>query len=162
MSSALLRVLSAAHLTNHMNYELFGNTNPHLHWPIVPRYKTDSRWGQPIWEGYPRSEFKINRQFRPNFLSIYGIDTQTITKVGEGSRRTTVAPPRPRASPRGRCSHGDVDSISLVFMRRKTSYADFSCGILVSVRLNKPLRLCGWFTSPDSIILKYSAVITSN
>lgn len=30
---------------DHMNYELLGNTNPHLHWHIVPRYKTDPRWG---------------------------------------------------------------------------------------------------------------------
>lgn len=46
---------------DHMNYELLGNTNPHLHWHIIPRYKHDPRWGQPIWEGYPRNEFKLNR-----------------------------------------------------------------------------------------------------
>lgn len=46
---------------DHMNYELLGNTNPHLHWHIIPRYKTDPRWGQPIWEDYPRNEFTINR-----------------------------------------------------------------------------------------------------
>ena len=46
---------------DHMNYELLGNTNPHLHWHIVPRYKNDPRWGQPIWEGYPRNEFNLNR-----------------------------------------------------------------------------------------------------
>jgi diadenosine tetraphosphate (Ap4A) HIT family hydrolase len=51
---------------DHMNYELLGNTNPHLHWHIVPRYKTDPRWGQPIWEGYQRNEFKINRQILPD------------------------------------------------------------------------------------------------
>lgn len=50
---------------DHLNYELLGNTNPHLHWHIIPCYKTDPRWGQPIWEGYPRNEFKINRHTLP-------------------------------------------------------------------------------------------------
>ncbi len=34
-----------------MNYELLGNGMPHLHWHLVPRYKTDPMWGRPIWTG---------------------------------------------------------------------------------------------------------------
>jgi len=32
-----------------MNYELLGNRVSHLHWHVVPRYKTDPCWGNPIW-----------------------------------------------------------------------------------------------------------------
>lgn len=55
------QAIRTALVPDHMNYELLGNSNPHLHWHIVPRYKTDPRWGQPIWEGYPRGEFTHNR-----------------------------------------------------------------------------------------------------
>jgi diadenosine tetraphosphate (Ap4A) HIT family hydrolase len=34
---------------DHMNVESLGNVMPHLHWHVVPRYKNDGRWGQPIW-----------------------------------------------------------------------------------------------------------------
>ena len=34
---------------DHVNLELMGNVIPHLHWHIIPRYKSDPRWGAPIW-----------------------------------------------------------------------------------------------------------------
>jgi diadenosine tetraphosphate (Ap4A) HIT family hydrolase len=32
-----------------MNYASLGNVVPHLHWHIVPRYRSDPRWGGPIY-----------------------------------------------------------------------------------------------------------------
>ena len=32
-----------------MNYELIGNMVPHIHWHIVPRFRTDALWPQTIW-----------------------------------------------------------------------------------------------------------------
>ena len=34
---------------DHMNVELLGNVIAHLHWHLVPRRRTDARWGGPIW-----------------------------------------------------------------------------------------------------------------
>ena len=41
--------IMAAVNPDHINIELLGNAIPHLHWHIFPRYKSDSRWGGPIW-----------------------------------------------------------------------------------------------------------------
>jgi diadenosine tetraphosphate (Ap4A) HIT family hydrolase len=35
---------------DHMNIALLGNSCPHLHWTIVPRYRRDPRWGRPVWD----------------------------------------------------------------------------------------------------------------
>ncbi|MCL5433120.1 MAG: HIT family protein [Patescibacteria group bacterium] len=32
-----------------LNYELLGNTEPHMHWHIIPRYKTEKEFQRPIW-----------------------------------------------------------------------------------------------------------------
>jgi diadenosine tetraphosphate (Ap4A) HIT family hydrolase len=42
---AIMRTVRA----DHINIETLGNLVPHLHWHIVPRYRTDPRWGAPIW-----------------------------------------------------------------------------------------------------------------
>ena len=55
------RALRSVFRPDHMNYECLGNTSPHLHWHIIPRYRSDPRWGQPVWEGWPRNEFTVNR-----------------------------------------------------------------------------------------------------
>jgi diadenosine tetraphosphate (Ap4A) HIT family hydrolase len=41
---AIMRVCTP----DHINVVCQGNVVPHLHWHIVPRYKTDPRWGAPI------------------------------------------------------------------------------------------------------------------
>jgi len=45
ISSAIVKVFKP----DKMNYELLGNWVSHLHWHVVPRYKTDPCWGNPIW-----------------------------------------------------------------------------------------------------------------
>jgi diadenosine tetraphosphate (Ap4A) HIT family hydrolase len=32
-----------------MNYELIGNMVPHIHWHIVPRFRTDPLWPRTVW-----------------------------------------------------------------------------------------------------------------
>ena len=34
-----------------MNYELLGNMVPHMHWHLVPRFRSDPLWPRPIWSG---------------------------------------------------------------------------------------------------------------
>lgn len=34
---------------DHLNIEGLGNSVPHLHFHIVPRYRSDPQWGRPIW-----------------------------------------------------------------------------------------------------------------
>jgi diadenosine tetraphosphate (Ap4A) HIT family hydrolase len=47
------RAIDAVVRSDHMNVELLGNIIQHLHWHIVPRYRTDPRWGGPIWTTTP-------------------------------------------------------------------------------------------------------------
>lgn len=51
--SADIRVTEAAvqqaFTPDHINVESLGNSVPHLHFHLIPRYKSDARWGHPIW-----------------------------------------------------------------------------------------------------------------
>jgi diadenosine tetraphosphate (Ap4A) HIT family hydrolase len=52
--SFVANALSMAFKPDKMNYELLGNSMPHLHWHLVPRYTSDPMWGRPIWAGNRR------------------------------------------------------------------------------------------------------------
>ena len=41
--------ISRAFHPDHINVQWLGNTVPHLHAIIVPRYQSDPQWGHPIW-----------------------------------------------------------------------------------------------------------------
>src|SRR5262245_23074208 len=41
--------VTQAFAPQHVTLECLGNTVPHLHLHIIPRYRSDPRWGRPIW-----------------------------------------------------------------------------------------------------------------
>ena len=48
----MIRVANALNVAlnpDKINYAVLGNVVPHLHWHVIPRYKSDSLWGKPIW-----------------------------------------------------------------------------------------------------------------
>jgi diadenosine tetraphosphate (Ap4A) HIT family hydrolase len=45
----VVRAIGAVCKPDHFNVESLGNVIPHLHWHVIPRYKNDGRWRQPIW-----------------------------------------------------------------------------------------------------------------
>jgi diadenosine tetraphosphate (Ap4A) HIT family hydrolase len=55
-----VHAVRAAVSPDHMNIELLGNSCPHLHWSIAPRYRSDPRWGRPIWDDLMRHEMRQN------------------------------------------------------------------------------------------------------
>ncbi|MDP2871083.1 MAG: HIT family protein [Bacillota bacterium] len=48
------RAIQSALHPDKMNYCLLGNTVPHLHWHITPRYVDDPRWNEPHWADWDR------------------------------------------------------------------------------------------------------------
>jgi diadenosine tetraphosphate (Ap4A) HIT family hydrolase len=60
-----VRAIRATVNPDHMNVELLGNSCPHLHWSIAPRYRSDPRWGRPIWDDSTRHEMRNNPVLLP-------------------------------------------------------------------------------------------------
>ena len=47
--AAVASALSMLFKADKINYELLGNMVPHMHWHLVPRFRTDQVWPRPIW-----------------------------------------------------------------------------------------------------------------
>ncbi|HYD48316.1 MAG TPA: HIT family protein [Terriglobales bacterium] len=47
---AIAKAIADAFAPRKMNYELLGNTVPHLHWHLIPRYGWDPNPTRPVWE----------------------------------------------------------------------------------------------------------------
>lgn len=61
---ATARALVEVCKPDHMNYECQGNFVPHLHYNIIPRYRTDVRWRFPIqWGWKSREEYEAASVF---------------------------------------------------------------------------------------------------
>jgi diadenosine tetraphosphate (Ap4A) HIT family hydrolase len=65
VESALRKVLKP----NKINLASLGNVTPHLHWHVIPRFKHDAHFPNPIWGGrqptaHPRPGPKLPRQWR--------------------------------------------------------------------------------------------------
>lgn len=43
------RALESLFTPDKINLESLGNMVPHLHWHVVPRFRTDALWPRPIW-----------------------------------------------------------------------------------------------------------------
>ena len=58
VAEAMFRAFKPAKL----NYELLGNTVPHLHWHLIPRYRDDPKPRVPAWEN---EEFRASQRAAP-------------------------------------------------------------------------------------------------
>jgi diadenosine tetraphosphate (Ap4A) HIT family hydrolase len=91
VAEAMFRAFRPAKL----NYELLGNTVPHLHWHLIPRYEDDPKPRIPVWEN---EEFRASQHASPRFGHAE-LDALKGTLLRELQR---LAPDRVRGSFRGR------------------------------------------------------------
>ncbi len=62
-----------------MNYECLGNSEPHVHWHLLPRYETDAMRGGPVWIR-PESERKVLLDENDRSALIGSIRSQLATR----------------------------------------------------------------------------------
>jgi len=58
------RAIAAVVQPDRMNYCSLGNVVPHLHWHLVPRHRSDPRWGMPIYTTDP-AQMRVTRLEEP-------------------------------------------------------------------------------------------------
>jgi len=63
--------IAAAQRPDRMNYVSLGNVVSHVHWHIVPRYRSDPRWGAPIYLTEMR-DMKVTRLDEAAYQQITG------------------------------------------------------------------------------------------
>ena len=97
--SLVANALSKTFKPDKMNYELLGNSMPHLHWHLVPRYTSDPMWGRPIWAGNKRRKrlsaegYELLKRRIETHIST--IEKKTMTREKPSNNR----PHRPVTSP---------------------------------------------------------------
>lgn len=62
--SRMSRALFSAFQPTKINYELLGNMVPHIHWHLIPRFKTDHLWPRPIWAEPHEEHLLTPEQYR--------------------------------------------------------------------------------------------------
>ncbi|MDO8503541.1 MAG: HIT family protein [bacterium] len=64
-----------------LNYELLGNTDPHLHWHLFPRYKTDPEPTKAVW--HIDKEIRNNEKTRPSEKELHRLKTKLFEALEE-------------------------------------------------------------------------------
>ena len=92
--SLVANALFKAFKPDKMNYELLGNSMPHLHWHLVPRYSSDPMWGRPIWAGNRRRK-RLNTE---GYALLTGRVETAISTLEKATVRGKSSNNRPRSS----------------------------------------------------------------
>ncbi len=79
------RVIAAVVKPDRMNYCSLGNVVPHLHWHLVPRYRSDPRWGAPIYTT-DAADMRVTRLEESELRQLAATLRQAILETGESAQ----------------------------------------------------------------------------